>query len=148
MSLHAPTDELRTELVPINKKYPIKALMAACKDYFKDEPRRHIMIEYVMLKDINDQPEHARQLIKVLSDVKVKVNLIPFNPFPGTHYVCSDIDAINRFRKILLNAGIQTVTRKTRGEDIDAACGHLAGQFHDRTRRSAKLRSIAVEVKQ
>ncbi|MFN3234285.1 MAG: 23S rRNA (adenine(2503)-C(2))-methyltransferase RlmN [Gammaproteobacteria bacterium] len=136
VSLHAPNDELRTELVPINKKYPIKELMQACKHYFKDEPRRSIVMEYVMLKGINDHPKHARQLIKILSDVRAKVNLIPFNTFKGTQYECSDIETIDIFRDILMKAGIQTNTRKTRGEDIDAACGQLAGNFHDRTRRS------------
>ncbi len=147
ISLHAPNDALRCELVPINKKYPIAELMAACKDYFKDAPRRHITMEYVMLKGVNDQPEHARQLIKLLSDINCKINLIPFNPFPGTRYQRSDRTTIDAFRDILMRAGLQTVTRKTRGDDIDAACGQLAGEFKDRTKRSAKLAAIAVTTK-
>ncbi len=139
ISLHAPNDKLRSEIVPLNKKYPIAELMQACKDYFKDAPRRHITMEYVMLKGVNDQPEHARQLIKLLCDIHCKVNLIPFNPFPGTRYERSDRATIDRFRDMLMQAGLQTVTRKTRGEDIDAACGQLAGEFKDRTKRSAKL---------
>ena len=136
ISLHAPTDELRTKLVPLNKKYPISELMQACRDYFKKEPKRSITIEYVMLKNMNDQPEHARALIKLLKNMKTKINLIPFNTFPGTHYECSDLNTINTFRKILVDAGMHAFTRKTRGDDIDAACGQLAGEFHDRARRS------------
>lgn len=147
ISLHAPNDDLRTQIVPINKKYPIKELMSACQEYFKDEPRRFVTIEYVMLKGVNDQTEHAYQLIKVLKSVKSKVNLIPFNPFPGTKFECSSRKTIDEFRQILLEAGINTVTRKTRGDDIDAACGQLSGEFHDRTRRSAKLRNIPVETR-
>ena len=144
ISLHAPNDELRTEIVPINKKYPIKELITACKNYFKDQPRRHVTIEYVMLKDVNDQPKHAKQLIKVLQNLKSKVNLIPFNPFPNTHYQCSDWANIKRFQATLKAAGLQTTVRKTRGQDIDAACGQLAGEFFDRTKRSQKLNAIPV----
>lgn len=145
ISLHAPNDTLRSELVPLNKKYPIAELIQACQDYFKDAPRRHITMEYVMLKGINDQPEHAHQLIKLLRYVNCKVNLIPFNPFPETRYQRSDRETIDHFRSLLMQAGLQTVTRKTRGEDIDAACGQLAGEFKDRTKRSAKLAAIAVK---
>jgi 23S rRNA (adenine2503-C2)-methyltransferase len=98
-----------------------------------------------MLQGVNDQPEHARQLIKLLSDINCKINLIPFNPFPGTRYQRSDRATIDAFRDILMRAGLQTVTRKTRGDDIDAACGQLAGEFKDRTKRSAKLAAIAIE---
>ena len=136
VSLHATTDALRDELVPINKKYPIKELMAACCRYLDRDGRRKITFEYVMLKGINDQPEHARQLIKLMKGVPGKVNLIPFNPFPGSDYVCSSRNAIFRFRDLLQQGGVITMTRKTRGEDIDAACGQLAGKVKDRTKRT------------
>ena len=136
VSLHAPNDELRNELVPINKKYPLAELMALCKRYFSDEPKRSITFEYVMLKGINDQPEHAAQLIKCLKNVPAKVNLIPFNPFPMTQYERSSQATIDAFRNQLINKGINTITRKTRGDDIDAACGQLAGRVADKTRRA------------
>jgi 23S rRNA (adenine2503-C2)-methyltransferase len=139
VSLHAPNDELRNTLVPLNKKYPLKELLQACKDYFKDEKRRYVTIEYVMLAGINDQPLHAKQLIQLLRDVRAKVNLIPFNPFPNTIYQRSDQTSIDYFRDTLMKAGINTITRKTRGEKIDAACGQLVGQVKDRTKRSARL---------
>ncbi len=144
VSLHAPNDELRNVLVPLNKKYPLKELMAVCQDYFKEDKRRHIMMEYVMLAGVNDTPAHAKQLITLLQDVPAKVNLIPFNPFPSTIYKRSDDATILRFREILMAAGINALTRKTRGDDIDAACGQLVGQVKDRTRRSERHRkSIA-----
>jgi 23S rRNA (adenine2503-C2)-methyltransferase len=138
VSLHAPTDELRNQLVPLNKKYPLKELMQACQDYFSEEKRRYVTMEYVMLAGINDTPKHARQLIKLLGDMRAKVNLIPFNPFPTTLYKRSDQATIDEFRDILINAGINAITRKTRGDDIDAACGQLVGQVTDRTRRSER----------
>jgi 23S rRNA (adenine2503-C2)-methyltransferase len=116
--------------------------MALCKRYFKDEPRRKITFEYVMLKGVNDQPEHAAQLIKLLQDVPAKVNLIPFNPFPHTEYQRSSQSTIDAFRDKLVAKGINTITRKTRGDDIDAACGQLAGEFKDRTSRSARWQKI------
>ncbi|MGD9591279.1 MAG: 23S rRNA (adenine(2503)-C(2))-methyltransferase RlmN [Candidatus Berkiella sp.] len=140
VSLHAPNDALRTELVPINKKYPIATLLAACKRYLKDDKRRRITMEYVMLKGVNDKPEHAYELIRVLKDVPSKVNLIPFNPFFGTQYERSDENTIRKFQDILMQAGLVTMKRKTRGDDIDAACGQLAGQVNDRTQRSKKFR--------
>lgn len=142
VSLHAPNDELRNELVPINKKYPLNQLMALCKRYFKDEPRRKVTFEYVMLKGVNDQPEHATQLVKLLKDVPAKVNLIPFNPFPMTQYQRSSQQAIDAFRDKLIRNGINTITRKTRGDDIDAACGQLAGEVKDRTSRSQRWQKI------
>ncbi len=142
VSLHAPNDELRNELVPINKKYPLAQLMALCKRYFKDEPRRKVTFEYVMLKGVNDQPEHAQQLIKLLKDVPSKVNLIPFNPFPMTQYQRSSQEAIDAFRDRLVKNGINTITRKTRGDDIDAACGQLAGEVKDRTSRSQRWQKL------
>lgn len=141
VSLHAPNDELRDKLVPLNKKYPIAELMAVCRDYFKDEPRRSITMEYVMLDGINDKPEHARQLIKILDGVPAKLNLIPFNPFPKTDYKRSTDANIERFQNILLNAGLNTTVRKTRGDDIDAACGQLVGEVKDRTRRQERYKN-------
>ena len=135
VSLHAPNDELRNKIVPLNKKYPLKELMSVCRDYFKDDNRRSITMEYVMLAGVNDTPEHARQLIKILNGVRAKMNLIPFNPFPHTDYQRSDPDTIQRFRDILMKAGLNTTIRRTRGDDIDAACGQLVGQVKDRTRR-------------
>ncbi|AMP89803.2 TPA: 23S rRNA (adenine(2503)-C(2))-methyltransferase RlmN [Legionella pneumophila] len=142
VSLHAPTDELRNELVPINKKYPLSQLISLCKRYFKDEPRRKVTFEYVMLKGVNDQPEHASQLIKLLHNVPAKVNLIPFNPFPLTQYQRSSQEAIDAFREKLMKHGINTITRKTRGDDIDAACGQLAGEVKDKTSRSQRWQKL------
>jgi len=140
VSLHAPNDILRNELVPLNRKYPLKELMKVCRDYFKDDPRRYVTMEYVMLDGVNDTPKHAAELIRLLHDVRAKVNLIPFNPFPGTHYKRSTPETIDHFRNTLMNAGINTITRKTRGENIDAACGQLVGQIQDRTRRSERFK--------
>lgn len=135
VSLHAANDELRNELVPINKKYPIKQLLNVCRDYFDKERRRKVTFEYVMLKGVNDSEKQAYELAKILKNVPCKVNLIPFNPFSDSMYQCSSLNQINRFRDILIDAGIFTVTRKTRGEDIDAACGQLVGKVQDRTKR-------------
>ncbi|VVC76310.1 Dual-specificity RNA methyltransferase RlmN [Aquicella siphonis] len=147
VSLHAPNDELRNQLVPLNKKYPLDELMTVCREYFKDDSRRSITMEYVMLAGVNDTPEHARQLIKILSGVRAKMNLIPFNPFPHTDYQRSDTETINRFRDILMKAGLNTTIRRTRGDDIDAACGQLVGQVKDRTRRNERyLRSAKQKV--
>jgi 23S rRNA (adenine2503-C2)-methyltransferase len=140
VSLHAPNDELRTELVPLNKKYPIAELIASCQRYAARRPRTTITFEYTMLKDVNDRPEHARQLIKLMRKVPSKVNLIPFNPFTGTRFTRSDEPVIRDFQKILLDAGVLTMVRRTRGDDIDAACGQLKGQVLDRTRRQAEFR--------
>ncbi|MDX1836892.1 23S rRNA (adenine(2503)-C(2))-methyltransferase RlmN [Legionella taurinensis] len=142
VSLHAPTDELRNILVPINKKYPLAKLMEVCRTYFRDEPKRKVTFEYVMLKGVNDQPEHANQLIKLLHNVPAKVNLIPFNPFPMTQYERSSREAIDAFRDKLIAKGINTITRKTRGDDIDAACGQLAGKVKDRTSRSQRWQKL------
>jgi 23S rRNA (adenine2503-C2)-methyltransferase len=138
VSLHAPNDELRDKIVPLNKKYPLSELMDVCRSYFKDDNRRSITMEYVMLKGVNDTPVHARQLIKVLNGVRAKVNLIPFNPFPHTDYQRSDTETILIFRDILMKAGLNTTIRRTRGDDIDAACGQLVGSVQDRTRRKAR----------
>lgn len=141
VSLHAPNDELRNRLVPLNKKYPLNALMAVCKDYFNHQTRRYVTMEYVMLAGVNDQPDHAKQLIQLLQGVRSKVNLIPFNPFPNTIYQRSDQKTIDAFQQTLLRAGINCITRKTRGEQIDAACGQLVGQVFDKTKRSARLKN-------
>ena len=144
VSLHAPDDKLRDQLVPLNKKYPIAQLLAACRRYAGAQHgghhgRRQITFEYVMLKGVNDSPAQARALARILGDVPAKVNLIPFNPYPGIAYQRSTQSVINRFRDILLDKNIFTITRKTRGDDIDAACGQLAGKVIDRTRRSRRL---------
>jgi 23S rRNA (adenine2503-C2)-methyltransferase len=148
VSLHAPTDELRNILVPINKKYPLSDLMALCANYFKNEPKRVVTFEYVMLKGVNDQPEHADALIKLLKNVPSKVNLIPFNPFPLTQYERSSTAAIHAFRDKLMAKGITTMTRKTRGDDIDAACGQLAGDVQDKTSRSRRWQTLHFSPKQ
>ncbi len=140
VSLHAPNDELRTEIVPLNKKYRIADLLGACQRFAARRPRTTITFEYTMLKDVNDKPEHARQLIRLMRQVPSKVNLIPFNTFAGTRFVRSDETTIRSFQKTLLDAGVLTMVRRTRGDDIDAACGQLKGQVLDRTRRQAEFR--------
>ncbi|WP_084090727.1 23S rRNA (adenine(2503)-C(2))-methyltransferase RlmN [Andreprevotia lacus] len=146
VSLHAPNDAIRDEIVPINKKYPLKELLAACNRYLEKAPRDFITFEYVMLAGINDQPEHARQLAALVREVPCKINLIPWNPFPGADYNRSGRDAILAFRDILVEAGYVATVRKTRGDDIDAACGQLAGQVKDKTRRAEK-HAAAMEAK-
>lgn len=141
LSLHAPNDGLRNELVPINRKYPIKELLAACKRYIAGETKRKITVEYVLLDGVNDTPQHARELVKLLKDLPCKVNLIPFNPFPNSGYETSSNEAIERFRNIVVKGGLVTTTRKTRGEDIDAACGQLAGKVMDKTKRNIRRKS-------
>ena len=147
LSLHAPNNELRDVLVPLNRKYKIKETLAACKRYFEGKKHRYLTVEYVMLKGVNDSPEHARELVKILKGVPSKVNLIPFNPFPETDYERSSQKAINRFRDILIDAGLVTITRKTRGDDIDAACGQLAGRVKDKTKRTQKRVQMQAGVK-
>jgi 23S rRNA (adenine2503-C2)-methyltransferase len=140
VSLHATNDALRDELVPVNRKYPLKELMAACRRFIdKQNTRTRITFEYVMLDGVNDQPEHARELIRLLKDIPTLMNLIPFNPFEGSGYSTSSRKAVAKFSEILQNAGVTTVTRKTRGEDIDAACGQLAGQIEDKSRRHRRF---------
>ena len=142
VSLHAPNDELRNELVPINKKYPLKELTAACRRYlskFQEEGgRRKVTIEYVMLAGVNDQAIHAKQLIQLLKDVPSKINLIPFNPFPHAPYGCTPRQEILAFQRTLTEAGFICTIRTTRGDDIDAACGQLVGKVQDRTRRAER----------
>ena len=145
MSLHAPNDKLRDELVPINRKYPLAELMAACKRYTEGKDRKaHIVYEYVMLDGVNDAPEHARQLVKLLAGLPAKVNLIPFNPFPNTQYRRSPAECIKAFAEILRDKDIVTTIRKTRGDDIDAACGQLAGKVNSRQKQ--RLRDIPVKT--
>lgn len=138
VSLHAPTDALRDELVPLNKKYPLRELMNACQRYLPHAPRDFITFEYVMLRGVNDSIAQARQLVDLVKHVPCKFNLIPFNPFPESGLNVSARDQVRAFGEVLINAGIVTTIRKTRGEDIDAACGQLAGQVQDRTRRNAR----------
>jgi 23S rRNA (adenine2503-C2)-methyltransferase len=138
VSLHAPNDELRNVLVPINKKYPLAQLLDVCRNYYRQDSRRRITMEYVMLEGVNDTPQHARELSKILQGIPSKVNLIPFNPFPGTQYKRSSKTTIERFKDILSAAGYTTITRRTRGDDIDAACGQLVGKVQDRTFRTRK----------
>ncbi len=136
ISLHATSDEIRNELVPINRKYPLESLMSACRRYVAKQPGRAITFEYVMIDGVNDLPVHARQLVKMLKGIPAKINLIPFNPFAEAVYSCSRPEAIEQFRQILMAAGFITMTRKPRGEDIDAACGQLAGRIKDKTKRN------------
>ena len=138
VSLHAPDDELRSQLVPLNRKYPIAELLDACRQYVSEHNRRRITFEYVMLKGVNDSLDHARRLVKLLRGIPSKLNLIPFNPYPHALYECSDQVTIDRFRDFVVGKGIVTVTRKTRGDDIDAACGQLVGKVKDRSRRSQR----------
>ncbi|MDD5296883.1 MAG: 23S rRNA (adenine(2503)-C(2))-methyltransferase RlmN [Rhodocyclaceae bacterium] len=148
VSLHAPNDVLRDELVPINKKYPLSELMAACRRYLVKAPRDFITFEYVMLDGVNDRDRDARELLALVADVPCKFNLIPFNPFPGAPFGRSKPDRIRRFAEILQAAGLVVTTRKTRGEDVDAACGQLAGQVQDKSKRRLLSGSIPlVEVR-
>ena len=148
VSLHAPFDELRSELMPINRKYPIAVLMDACVNYALRKKGDSVTFEYTLMKGVNDQPEHARGLVKLLREFDrrvqmkdaAKVNLIPFNPFPGTRFQRPEDAAIRAFQKLLNEAGMIAPVRRTRGDDIDAACGQLKGQVMDRTRRQAEFR--------
>ena len=142
VSLHAPNDALRDRLMPINRKYPLAELLAACRRYLERAPRDFITFEYVMLDGVNDGEAHARGLVDLLSDTPCKVNLIPFNPFPNSGFVRSPRRVIERFSALLNASGIVTTTRKTRGEEIDAACGQLAGQIQDRTGKPARLEGM------
>ncbi len=142
VSLHASDDVLRSELIPLNKKYPIAELLQACKQYVKDSRRDRITFEYLLLDGVNDSDQQAHALAKLLRDVPAKINLIPFNPVENIPYQRSGMKRVNAFRDILMQSGIMTVTRKTRGDDIDAACGQLVGKVNDRTNRSARLREL------
>jgi len=135
VSLHAPNDEIRSRIMPVNDAYPIAKLLEACREYLEVSPRDFITFEYVMLEGVNDAPDHARELARLLSTVSSKVNLIPFNPFPDSGFTRSDMARVRRFQQILLDAGYIATVRKTRGDDIDAACGQLAGQVVNRMKR-------------
>jgi 23S rRNA (adenine2503-C2)-methyltransferase len=141
VSLHAPEDALRETLVPLNRKYPIRELMQACSDYVSDKHKRTVTFEYTLIDGVNDHPDHARQLVRLLRRLPSKLNLIPFNPFPGTRYRCSPEPRIRAFQEIVMDGGLIATVRKTRGDDIDAACGQLVGKVLDRTRRSERLRA-------
>ncbi|MFT5393529.1 MAG: 23S rRNA (adenine2503-C2)-methyltransferase [Gammaproteobacteria bacterium] len=145
VSLHATTNELRDQLVPINRKYPIEVLMEACRDYAHANPKGQITFEYVMLNGINDSDDDARRLLRLMRQVPSKVNLIPFNPFPGVPYTRPEQTRIDAFREIVMRGGIITTTRRPRGDDIDAACGQLAGQVVARG-RSARQRSHIQDI--
>jgi 23S rRNA (adenine2503-C2)-methyltransferase len=142
VSLHASNDKLRDEIVPINKKFPIRELMAGCQRYLEKAPRDFVTFEYVMLDGINDSVEDAKALIQIVKDVPCKFNLIPFNPFPNSGYKCSSGDQIRRFKEVLMNQDYIVTVRRTRGDDIDAACGQLAGQVSDKTKRSLKRTQV------
>src|SRR5210317_663451 len=147
VSLHAPEDRLRNQLVPLNRKYPIRELMRACRGYVDGHRSRKITFEYVMLDGVNDSLEDARRLVSLIGDIPCKLNLIPFNPYPHAAYRCSEQAAIERFRDYTHGKGIITVTRRARGDDIDAACGQLVGSFHDRSRRSTRYQLSLQEIK-
>jgi 23S rRNA (adenine2503-C2)-methyltransferase len=144
VSLHAPNDALRDELVPVNRKYPLAQLVAACKRYLEKAPRDFITFEYVMLDGVNDADAHARELVALAAKVRSKFNLIPFNPFPSSGFKRSSPERIRRFAEVLQRAGLTVTVRKTRGDDIAAACGQLAGDVADRTRRSIALKELRV----
>jgi 23S rRNA (adenine2503-C2)-methyltransferase len=148
VSLHAPDDALRNELVPINKKHPIAELLQACWHYLDEQNGRSVTFEYVMLDGVNDSPAQARALARLLKGHPAKVNLIPFNPFPGTRYRRSAAPVIQRFRDELIKRGVLATVRRTRGDDIDAACGQLAGRVIDRTtvRLGSKVIGVAVQT--
>lgn len=149
VSLHAPTDDLRDELVPINRKYPLAQLMAACDRYVEDKQRRaHVVYEYVLLEGVNDNPEQAHALARLLADRSAKVNLIPFNPFDGTEYRRPDEARTRAFQDILHRKGLRTTVRRTRGDDIDAACGQLVGRVRSKQKRHFRDVPIRVEGKQ
>lgn len=135
VSLHAPSNALRNQLVPLNKKYPLEKLMSVCQHYFPSGSKRKVLFEYVMLHEINDSPEHANQLAALIKNIPSKVNLIPLNPFPNSPYQRSSPERIEQFKSLLHKKGIRVLLRKTRGEDIHAACGQLVGEVHDRTHR-------------
>ncbi len=146
VSLHAPNDALRNELVPINRRHPIAELLAACWHYLDAQNGRSITFEYVLLDGVNDRPEHARELATLLAGHDAKVNLIPYNPFPGNRFRRSSPEAIEAFRDYLNSRGVTATVRRTRGDDIDAACGQLAGRVHDRTTVRLGSKMVAVEV--
>jgi 23S rRNA (adenine2503-C2)-methyltransferase len=146
VSLHAPNDALRSEIVPINRRHPIKELLEACWHYVEKQNARSVTFEYVMLDGFNDKPEHARELASLLRGRPAKVNLIPFNPYPGTRFKRSSEEAIDRFRDLLIKGGVMATVRRTRGDDIDAACGQLAGRVNDRVVNKLRHKTFPIEV--
>ncbi len=144
ISLHAPTDELRNVLVPLNRKYPISELLRSANDYLRRMPDSHrkLTVEYTLIRDVNDRERHAHQLAELLVDTPCKINLIPFNPFPNSGYQRVSNTALQKFRDILCRRGYRVTVRTTRGDDIDAACGQLAGAVNDRTRRSLRYKNL------
>jgi 23S rRNA (adenine2503-C2)-methyltransferase len=139
ISLHAPNDELRNTLVPLNRKYPIAELLKACRHYVDGlGEKRTLTMEYTLMKGVNDDLKHAAELAELLADVRCKINLIPFNPFPASGFERPSMTTVKRFQTYLLNAGYATMLRTTRGDDISAACGQLVGQVADRTRRQER----------
>lgn len=146
VSLHAATDHLRDQLVPINKKYPLADLIDLCRTYYHRQPKRYVTMEYIMLAGVNDQPKDAKALIRLLSQVRCKINLIPFNPVPGLDYRASTELVVARFQHQLMQAGFNTLVRRQRGDELAAACGQLAGAFDDRTGRRDRLARIPVRV--
>jgi 23S rRNA (adenine2503-C2)-methyltransferase len=146
VSLHAPFDALRDDLVPLNKKYPIAELLEACQRYLDRAPRDFITFEYCMLHEVNDTPEHARALVGISQQISCKFNLIPFNPFPQSGLVRSARERVTAFAQVLQDAGVVTTVRKTRGDDIDAACGQLAGEVQDRTNAGKRMTRSPITV--
>ena len=146
VSLHAPNDELRSELVPINRRNPIAELLDACWHYVEKQNARSVTFEYVMLDGFNDAPAHARELAQLLRGHPAKVNLIPFNPVPGTRFQRSTEEAIERFRDILIKGGVMATIRRTRGDDIDAACCQLAGRVNDRVTNRLSDKAFPIDV--
>lgn len=149
VSLHASNDEVRDEIIPLNKKYPLNILLDACRQYLAKSPKNCITFEYVMLKDVNDKLEHAHELVDLMRGIECKFNLIPFNPFPNSGFESSSRNQIVRFQKILQDGGYIATVRKTRGDDIDAACGQLVGKVKDKTKRQEKWKSyIPIQIKE
>jgi 23S rRNA (adenine2503-C2)-methyltransferase len=145
VSLHASNNQVRDSIVPLNKKYPIEVLLASCKRYLVNSPKEFVTFEYVMLLGVNDGLHHAKELISLVRGLNCKFNLIPFNPFPNSGFVSSAREHIVKFQRILQQGGLIATIRKTRGENIDAACGQLVGQVVDKTKRQQKWQAIAIE---
>jgi 23S rRNA (adenine2503-C2)-methyltransferase len=146
VSLHAPYDALRDDLVPLNRKYPIDELLQACGRYLDKAPRDFITFEYCMLDGVNDTPEHAQALVKLSQRIACKFNLIPFNPFPQSGLKRSPRERVTAFARVLQEAGVVTTVRKTRGDDIDAACGQLAGEVQDRTNAAKRMTRAPIQI--
>jgi 23S rRNA (adenine2503-C2)-methyltransferase len=146
LSLHAPNDKLREALVPLNKKYPLKEVLDACVQYVRTHAHKRLTVEYVMIDGVNDKPEHANELVKLLRNLPVKINLIPFNPFPGSDFKRSTPQALEVFGDILMSNNLTTTTRKTRGDDIDAACGQLVGRVKDKSKRTQQQTTLSQGV--